>query len=223
MSLTPKAALIDTGRVSASRPSSNAPAAGATNTRGRLLGTPIVGALDWFLQKHGPAAGAATIAELPLRWRALVKPHSRTLGLLGSHSYPYAFVGDLVETMARVVRAPDLDLFIADLSTAGVEASMNTVMRVILRYAASPVMLASRGQEAWDLFHDSGRVSARVEGREYVSEISNWPSHHLVVCKIGMYVRRRMIEKTGAKDVVAVREKCQSWGHDVCIYRLRWT
>jgi len=137
--------------------------------------------------------------------------------------YPYAFVGDLVETMSRVVHPPDPNEFIRELASAGIDSAMNTVMRVFLRLAATPSSLAARGQEAWDMFHDSGRVSVVATENEYVATTSNWPAHNVAVCKICMYVRLRIIERTGVKSPTATRDKCQAFGHDSCVVRIRWS
>lgn len=197
----------------------------STETTGRLgnmLGTPIVGGTEWFTTTYGPAAAASVVAELPAVWRSWVRPNSRALGLLGAKRYPYAFIGALVGTMAKVVRAADPDLFIDHISAAGIDAAIGTGMRVLLRYGATPASLATRAQESWDMFHDSGLVRATVTAREYVSETTAWAAHDPVVCKICLYVRKRIIARAGMRNVVATRDRCQSWGHDRCVHRIRW-
>jgi hypothetical protein len=75
----------------------------------------------------------------------------------------------------------------------------------------------------WDVFHDSGRIGLVSMGdAEYVTNITDWPNHDVVVCKISMEARRRVVEKTGYKVEVR-REKCVGWGHDLCQYRVRWS
>jgi hypothetical protein len=61
-----------------------------------------------------------------------------------------------------------------------------------------------------------------INDREFLSEVSDWPHHDVVVCKLGVEGGRRIVERTGVKNVTARREKCQSWGHDVCLTRVRW-
>jgi hypothetical protein len=191
--------------------------------RGNLSGEALVHAIDWFVERHGNAAAAAVIAELPSAYRHFVRPNAPSLGLASSRRYPYAFVGALVETAGKVVRARDLDRFIAELTDAGIDASTGMVMSVVLRYGVSPRGIARRAQELWDKFHDSGLVSVQLVGEtEYVATVSHWASHDATVCKMTTQARRRIIERTGARDVVAIREKCQAWGHDVCVARVRW-
>jgi hypothetical protein len=118
----------------------------------------------------------------------------------------------------------DEDRFLRELSAAGIDATLSTVGRIILRYAASPWMLASRAQEIWDTFHDSGRVTIeRVSDTEYLAVHSDWPSHDVTVCKVCTESRRRVVEKTGVAGIEVRREKCQGWGHEVCVTRVRWT
>jgi hypothetical protein len=191
--------------------------------RGNLSGEALVHAVDWYVEKYGNAAAAAVVAELPAAYRSLVRPNAQSLGLVSARRYPYAFVGALVDTMSKVVRAKDHDRFLAEMTDAGIDGATGMVMSVVLRYGVSPRGIARRAQELWDKFHDSGLVTVQVFGEtEYVATVSHWASHDANVCKMTVQARRRIIERTGARDVVAIREKCQAWGHDVCIARVRW-
>ena len=191
--------------------------------RGNLAGGALVPAVEWYIERFGNAAASAVVSELPPQFRAHVKPHTAALGLLTARSYPYPFVGALVDTMAKVVRAKEPDVFVEELTRAGIDASLGMVMSVVLRYGVSPRGFARRAQELWDKFHDSGLITVLTnDEHEYVAQVSHWPAHHATVCKMSLYGRKRIVERTGARDVVAVREKCQAWGHEVCVARLRW-
>ncbi len=71
------------------------------------------------------------------------------------------------------------------------------------------------------MFHDCGRVSVVSEEREYAVTVADWANHDGYVCRIAMEVRRSLIERTGRR-VEARRERCVSFGHDVCVVRLKW-
>ena len=190
--------------------------------RGSMLGTPIVGSLHWFLERYGRAAAHEVAARMPVAFRGDIDPHAPTLGFIGSRWYRYALIGELVRTMVAVLKV-DEDDFVRKMSTAGIDASINTVMRMLLRFAITPAALAARGQEAWNLFHDSGRVTIlAVTEKAYVSQVSEWPNHDPIVCRIVTEVRRRLIERTGVGQTVATREKCVAWGHPACVSRIRW-
>ncbi len=196
----------------------------SATTKGCLLGTPIVGAVDDYLQRHGRAAGHEVRARMPEAWKGWIDPHALSLGIMGARWYPYPFVGELVRTMGAVVHTPDEDAFLRQVATAGIDGAVNTAMRVLLRYAVSPTALAARGQESWNLFHDTGKVTIlSVTANEYVSQITEWPSHDVTVCKLSMEARRRLIERTGARHVLARRDKCVAWGHGGCVTRVRWS
>jgi hypothetical protein len=159
---------------------------------------------------------------MPKVWRPLLLPHAPMIGIVGSRRYPYAFIGEIVRTMLAVVKHPDEDVFVRELAIAGIDASVSTAMRLLLRYAATPESLAERAQEAWNMFHDSGRLTTSLGPREYVTRIDAWPNHDVIVCKVCMEVRARLLVRTGLRHVTARREKCQGWGHDVCITRVQW-
>ncbi len=199
------------------------PGSASLPTIGTMLGTPMIGAVDHYLTKYGRAAGHEVVARVSPKFKGLLLPHAPMLGLVGSRRYPYPFLGELVRTMATVVRVADEDAFIRELSIAGIDAAVNTAMRVLLRIAQSPESLAARGQEAWNLFHDSGRITIlSVTEHEYMSQVDQWPNHDVTVCKVVMEVRRRLIQRTGKRHVEARREKCVAWGHDACTTRVRW-
>ncbi len=189
---------------------------------GNFTGTGMAGAVAYFLKRHGPAAGHAVVAKLLPRWRGYVTPNAPNLGLLGARRYPYPFVGELIRAMASSVHA-DEDRFIREVVAAGVDETVDTVARVMLRHMITVRHIAERGQELWNTFHDSGLVTITVVGEnEYVATMREWPNHDVIVCKMCMEGRRRLIERIGATDVEASRVRCLAWGHDVCEYRIRW-
>jgi hypothetical protein len=189
-----------------------------------MYGTGLCGAVDYFEQKYGPAAAHTVIAKLPAQWRAYVKPNTPTLGILGAKKYPYAFVGELIRAMAAAVKAPDEDAFIREFASSGFDRTLDTVARILLRSLVTPRHVAERSPELWRLFHDSGRLTiTELSDRHYLSQISEWVGHDVLVCKIGVEAGRRVVERTGVRDVEARREKCISWGHDVCVTRVKWT
>jgi len=190
--------------------------------RGHFFGTAIRGGIEWYVRSHGPAAAHAAVGRLSPAARKLVDPHDSALGILGARKYSYPFVGELMRALAATIRQPE-DAFLRDIVNAGVDATLNTVGRAVLRYAISPQTVASRAQELWNAFHDSGRVTiSSVTDSEYVAELADWPNHDVTVCKMSMEARRRVVEKTGHKVEVR-REKCVAWGHDICQFRVRWS
>jgi hypothetical protein len=190
--------------------------------RGNFYGTGIIGAVDHFQRRYGNAAAHAVIVKLSPHWRELVRPNAPTMGMLGARKYPYPFIGDLFRTMAQVVGAEE-DAFIRELTAMGVDLTLNTVARAALRFLVSPMDVARRGQELWDLYHDSGRITiAELGPNGYISQLTDWPEHDVTVCKICMEARRRIVERTGARDVEVRREKCVGWGHEACHVRVRW-
>jgi hypothetical protein len=189
---------------------------------GNMVGTPIVHAVEHMVKKYGQSAAQEVTRRMSPRWRALLDPHSPGLGLMGGKWYPYPMVGELMRHGASAVRAADEDAFLRELAFAGIDASVGTVARILLRYAASPRALASRGQEAWNMFHDAGTVAVEVGERSYVATITDWTNHDTEVCKISKEVRRRLLERSGLTNVVARRERCVGWGHENCVVTCEW-
>jgi hypothetical protein len=188
-----------------------------------MFGSAFVGVMDAFVQRYGTVATHDAVTRLPAQWRPLVQPHAPRLGILGAKKYPYPFINELVKAMAAAVRAPDEDAFIEMLGSYGVDATLDTVERFALRYLVSPQSVAAKSPEIWRMFHDCGTLTiTSCTDREFLSEVSHWPQHDVIVCKLGVGGGRRIVERTGAKNVEARREKCRSWGHDVCLTRIRW-
>ncbi|MGZ3453002.1 MAG: hypothetical protein ACXVEF_25570 [Polyangiales bacterium] len=187
-----------------------------------MTGTPVLASVRYVIEKYGMPAGHEVVRRMSPRWRPLLDPHSNTLGILGAKWYPYPFVGEIVKNAIAAVHAADEDAFIRELAVAGIDASVGTVARVLLRYAATPGSLAARGQEAWNMFHDTGRVSIVVSEHSYVVTVNDWTHHDVNVCKITKEVRRRLLERSGLTNVEAHRDRCIDWGHEACVVRLEW-
>jgi hypothetical protein len=188
---------------------------------GHFHGTGIRGGIEHFVRFYGPAAAQTAVTKLSSASRALVDPHDPALGILGARKYAYAFVGELMRAMASAVKKEE-DLFLRDIVNHGVDATLNTVARSVLRYIVSPQMIASRAQEMWNVFHDCGRIQIlSINEHEYLAQMNDWPNHDTTVCKMCGEARRRVVERTGM--IVEVRrERCQAWGHEACTYRVKW-
>ncbi len=195
----------------------------ADRSIGHAYGTAFRGAVEGYLRHYGAAAGAEVFAKLPPNYRSLLTPNTPVLGIFATKKYPYAFIGELIRTMQVAVREPDEDVFIRRIATMGVDATLDTVERVMLRYLVSPQAIAERAPELWRVFHDCGRVTITLlTDRELHSEVADWPFHDVRVCKLGVEGGRRLFERSGLKNVEAARIKCQAWGHPVCVTRVRW-
>lgn len=192
-------------------------------SRGNLKGTAVVGGVDWFIKTYGAAAAHEVIARVAPATRAYVTPNTPSLGLLGSRSYPYPVIGDLVRTMGAVAKVAEEE-FSRALTAAAVTTAMSTVNRVVVRYLVSVHELARRAPEMWGMFYDSGHLTVLAcDDHEYVVQVADWPLHDDTVCRLGMEARRFLVEKTGARHVQLFRDKCVRFGHDVCVSRVRWT
>jgi hypothetical protein len=193
-----------------------------SHVRGSIRGSAVVGAFEYFTKRYGKAAVHEVVTRLPPTSRGYVEPNAPQVGLLGTRSYPYAVIGDLVRTMVSVLRVKEED-FIRELAGAGLDATLGTVHRMVLRYTTSMKSLADKAPEMWDLFHDSGRLRVvALTDHEYVCEVSDWPSHDATLCRLTMEARRHLVIKTGKTNAELFRDKCQGWGNDVCVSRIRW-
>ena len=191
--------------------------------RGNLRGSAVVGCLQYFLDRHGPAAMHAIVANLAPEHRALVQPNAPLLGLLPTRLYPYPMIGQLTRNMIQVIHAADEDVFLRAMAVAAMDSTLGTVNRLMLRWLVSPAQYAARTQEVWDLYHDSGRVKVLPgAANEFIVEISDWPNHDVTICKVVVESRRRILEKIGVRPIEARRSQCQAWGHPVCVQYLRW-
>jgi hypothetical protein len=200
----------------------------APSTVGTMLGSGLFNATDYFTRKYGNAAAHAVIGLVDRRWcdpalagGPFVRANTTAMGIVSARRYPLAFVGELTRLMGVVARVPEDDM-VRQLAVAGIDGSVGMALKILLRYAASPAGLAARGQAAWEMFFDTGRAVATVQGNEYTSTISDWHGHDQVVCKLAMEVRRRVLERTGIERSTAHRSKCISWGNPACVTVIRW-
>jgi hypothetical protein len=188
-----------------------------------MRGTALVGATEWFIKRYGNAAAHAVVAKLTPMHSSFVQPNTPLLGLLGARRYPYPFVGDMLRAMVSAVRANE-DAFLRSYAAAGMDSTVDTVARVILRYLTTPTLIAKKSQEMWNVFNDAGRIEVTFLGdREYLAVMHDWPTHDTTVCKLCIEARRRVIERTGARNVEVTRTRCQAWGHPVCEHKISWS
>jgi len=190
---------------------------------GNLRGSAVTGGLGHFTERYGRVALHEIYARLPADLRGGLDPHAPNLGLLPTRLYPYPHIGRLLRTMAQVVHASDEDTFLRMLSAAAMNTTMTTVNRLALRYLVSPATYASRAQQIWDLYHDSGRLTVLPSApNELVVQIDEWPNHDVTVCKVCVEGRRRILELIGVRPLEARRSKCRHWGDATCVQYLRW-
>ena len=192
--------------------------------RGNFRGSGVLGAVSYFEERYGRAAMHAVAAQISTELRTYLNPQLPLFGLLATTMYPYALIGQVLRGMISAMRPPDEDQFLREIAAAGMDRSLNTVFRAAMRFMVTPESYAPRAQEIWNLYHDSGTVTVlSIKSNEYRVQLSDWPQHDNYVCRICMEARRRALERMGAVDVEARREKCQGWGHDVCTHAFKWT
>ncbi|MFI5298469.1 MAG: hypothetical protein ACHREM_10245 [Polyangiales bacterium] len=191
---------------------------------GRFRGSTVTGAFDHFELKYGRAAMHEVVQRLPREARVLVDPHAPRFGLLSTRMYPYAFIGQLLRAMIIVVKVTDEDAFLREIAAAGMDRTLSTVNRLIFTYMLTPARYAAHAQEIWSLYNDCGVVTVLPsKPNEYRVQVSDWPGHDAMVCRIVLEARRRSLEHMGALNTEVRRETCQGWGHDVCTQVFRWT
>ena len=187
-----------------------------------MRGAGLIGAIDMCLDRFGRSASHEVIARLSSAGRALVSPHAPSMGIAPGRLYPYAVVGEVFRTYAKVVSVPE-DVLIRDAAIAGVDRNLSSLNRALLRYLVTIDNVAARAQQTWDMFHDSGRLVIAVSGRnEYVVETHDWPNHDVTVCKLSMEGRRHVVELSGKKSPKLWRDKCQAYGQHICVSRVVW-
>lgn len=196
----------------------------ASAKKGNFRGSAVVGCFAHFEERYGRAAVHAVIAALSPEMRAQVSPTAPHLGFLPTKLYSYALIGAVVRAMIAAVRPADEDAFLAELARAGMDRTLTTVNRLMLHYMLTPERYAARAQEIWSLYHDCGVVTVLpAKPNEYRVQLTDWPNHDSIVCRISLEARRRSLEHMGAVIVEARRERCQSFGHDECTQVFRWS
>ena len=189
---------------------------------GRIVGTPIVAGARHFQLTYGRAACMDVVARLAPQWRYLVDPNADVFGFLGARWYPYGFIAEFMNCAKTVVRK-DEDEFLREMAFAGIDGSMSTVMRAMLRWFSSPRAFAERSQDSWRLFHDTGVMSVpTLTDHDVRRRVTDWQGHNVVICKIVAEVFARTFSKTGVSNVRVRREECVSWGRDACVFHIKW-
>lgn len=190
---------------------------------GRIKGSAFREFLRWYGERHGQAAVAGALAQLPPEAQPLLDPGKDSFGILASAWYPAPLVWAILETFlaGRSTRER------AELARAGARATMDRTLRgvygVLFSALATPELYVRFGQRLWDAYYDSGTVIMDLPAPGRLrSRIFDWPGHHRFICDMNQHAGCFIIEAMGLKVTGSSRSGCVATGGRECRIETFW-
>lgn len=200
------------------------PSAG-DGVRGNLRGAGIVEWLAWQDGRFGAGVSARALPYVPAEFRAQFDGNKPHLGVDPDRWYPAAAFTALLDVVTREIEPAVLDTLVD-------EAAKSTMRALLVRaHSASSVYssvstIAKYARVVNALFrfmHDTGRVQLMAVGpRRHESVISDWVSHHPVICRFTCMCQVAIYERMGCAGV-RIEHHCVSRGAPACRAVTTWT
>lgn len=133
----------------------------------------------------------------------------------------YDTVLQLMVSADKVIGKGDLKL-IRDASHHNQKTNFNSIYRVLLPFF-SPKFLVERASSLWGTYHDTGRLTAEVNGERALKvtlhDYPGIPRHHAPEVE-GAFVS--LLEMAKVRSVKIIHTKCASRNDPVCEWAITW-
>ena len=196
-----------------------------TGTSGRIRGAGIVEWLAWQDARFGAGVSARALPYVPAELRVHfdgTKPH---LGVDPERWYPAAAFSALLDVVTREIQPAVLDALVDEAAKSTMRALLVRARSASSVYSSvSSVSKYARVVNALFRFmHDTGRVQLLAVGtRRHEGIISDWVSHHAVICRFTCMCQVAIYERMGCEGV-RIEHQCVSRGHPACRAITTWT
>ncbi len=178
--------------------------------------------LAWCARVCGDEALVAIADGLPRKLAHAVVRDARALGVLPTSWYDERLASALTRGVLDAV-APQLsaDDALRAIGRETVDASLNRISRALVGWFASPEASARTAPIMWSLYHDTGAVSARVEGRSMFAICRDWVAHDEAWCRMIGACAIGVLEINGCVAPKIAAHTC-SGGRGPCAMTLTW-
>jgi hypothetical protein len=191
---------------------------------GNIRGAGIVEWLAWQDARFGAGVSARALPYVPPELRAHFDGNKPHLGVDPERWYPAVAFAALLDVVTREIDPRLLDALVD-------EAAKSTMRALLMRaHSASSVYssvssIAKYARVVNALFrfmHDTGRVQLLSLGlRRHESIISDWTSHHPVICRFTCMCQVAIYERMGCAGV-RIEHHCVSRGAPACLAVTTW-
>ena len=195
----------------------------ATEVRvGRVRGAVVRPMLAWCARTLGNDTLLGIADRLPRELGRAVIRDAPGLGVSTTGWYDERLAGALtrgvLDAVSTTMTAHDA---LRAIGQETIDASLNRMSRALVAWFASPQASALAAPVLWSLYHDTGAVSARVEGSSMFAICRDWVPHDEPWCQLIGACARRVLEINGCVGSKLAMHTCGA-GRGPCAMTLTW-
>ncbi len=162
------------------------------------------------------------LESLPEAERRLVMQGSE-LRLLPSSWYPDRLLHALADIIIARVPTRGRTALLREAARASIETPLSGIYRSMFRALKAPAIYSQYAQKLWNLYYDNGTYHVEaMEPRVHEISITDWVSHHPLVCASIVGSTEAIYEAMGCTDATAWRTACADTGGAECRFRVEW-
>jgi hypothetical protein len=190
---------------------------------GRAKGAIVRPMVEWFAGACGEPALRDLGEALSPSVRDEISVESPALGLLMAGWYSEQLASELAEMIVKRAMPVTGDASVMRmLGTRIVDRTLGRISRAAVEWLASPATIARSAPIFWRMYHDTGEVTARVDGSSIVAVCSGWVPHGQAWCRVVGSSAVHVMELAGCRDARLWVHKCTG-GKGDCQMVLRWS
>ncbi len=179
--------------------------------------------IEWFAATSGEGALREVAAALPLDLGSEVRVDAPALGILPAGWYTERLASELADVFVRRVGGDlTMDSALRGIGDVILDRSLGRISRAAVEWLGSPALIARSAHVFWGMYHDSGRVTARLDGNAIYATNESWCDHGLMWCRVVGASCRRTLELAGCEGVRLAAHRCGG-GPKPCSMVFRWT
>ncbi len=192
---------------------------------GNIKGAALYEFLKWYSAHYGVNVLNRKISSLSAEAQSsLALQDTAHVGILVSNWYEAHIIHELLDKIVGGVSQRTYDAMMHEGGKAVMQATLSGVYKFLFGKMMSPTLYARYAQKLWSRYYDTGTITKEFPNKNFqITTISDWNSHHSVLCDLNGEASRNIFEAMGCKDVSITRASCVGFGHTTCEFHVTWS
>jgi hypothetical protein len=190
----------------------------------RIKGAGIQPFLEWYTRRWSHARLVAAAERMRPELRAVFDLKDPHLGVLPSQWFRAAPVHAFLDNLLDGHTAEECQLIARDGARAIIESTLKGVYRWLFEMMMSPERYGRSAQKLFSRYYEPGTmVKTPLGDRGHLSVVTNWPSHHPLLCDFLIHTAEYVYTGLGCKQVQVRRTACVSTHAPECRFEITWS
>lgn len=188
----------------------------------KVKGANIRPMIEWFAATCGEDSLREVGQALPAVLGTEIRVDAPALGVLPAGWYTERLASELADVFVRRVSGVlPLDAALRAIGDVIIDRSLGRISRAAVEWLASPALIARSATRFWGMYHDSGTVTARLDGDAIYATNESWCDHGIMWCRVVGASCRRTLEIAGCTGARVAVHRCGG-GPKPCSMVFRW-